>query len=93
MESQAKFHSMGERASWFQLPPNPFVNGETAMQRVQHGPHQGQTLIETRRSSMFIHSLRNYYYIDVYLFKSVEMQNTDFYYENEDNHRYSKSST
>jgi len=29
-ESQAKFHSMGERASRWQLPPNPFVNGETA---------------------------------------------------------------
>jgi hypothetical protein len=29
-ESQAKFRSMGERASRWQLPPNPFVNGETA---------------------------------------------------------------
>ena len=44
--------SINGRASWCQLPPNPFVNGETAMQRVQHGPPQGQTLIETRPSSM-----------------------------------------
>lgn len=44
--------SINGRASWCQLPPNPFVNGETAMQRVQHRPPQGQTLIETRPSSM-----------------------------------------
>jgi hypothetical protein len=30
--------------AWCQLPPNPFVNGETAMQRVTHGPPQGQNV-------------------------------------------------
>lgn len=59
-------------SSWCQLPPNPFVNGETAMQRVQHGPHQGQTLLgnkailrSTSGTSLYIYPYRLHVYSNV----------------------------